>query len=490
VPWVKGIGYVKTGYDRRRKGFNADGTVACKGCFDKDREVDRLKEELRILKARFRYQDKKGQAQASKSADALPFGENTPSSKIPHKRNSSPENRAKKGGAELGHVGHGRARATAESADEVVELKRPDHCGSCDLKLLDRDTRERTIVETVGMKAKEILYRCKRGICPGCLKIYSRKPKALPRALYGNGLLAQTATLHYVHGVTYGKLEQMLGPKVKASGLMEAFHRLGDLCSQALPSLIEQYRQSPVMHADETGWRSDGHSGYAWIFCTEKITLLQIRNTRSGAVAREILGEDRLPGVLVVDRYGGYDRSNCKVQYCFAHLLRKVEALEAEFPDQKEVGMFANRFAPLLSEAMRLRNQPITDKKYYARAAEIRDEIKKFVYAPFEHLGVREIQELFDRAHTRLYHWVKDRAVPAENNRAERELRPTVIARKVSFGSQSDRGCRTRSSIMSVLLTAKKRHPDKPPEVWLKEVLDQVAARPKSGAELLLRALE
>ena len=41
-----------------------------------------------------------------------------------------------------------------------------------------------------------------------------------------------------------------------------------------------------------------------------------------------------------------------------------------------------------------------------------------------------------EKAH-RLYHWADDPAVPAENNLAERDLRPLVIARKISFGSQS-----------------------------------------------------
>jgi transposase len=465
-----------------RKGFDRNCEVSCKSCFEKDRQIERLKEELRIIKGRQGYHARKAEG----IRPELPFGENTPSSKIPNKRNSTEESQAKKGGAKFGHPGHGRAASDASTADDVVDLSKPGSCPSCHIELLDRDTRERTIVETVGMKAKEILYRCKRGICPGCLKIYS---PALPRALYGNGVLAHAATLHYMHGMTYGKIEQMLGPNVKSSGLMEAFHRLGALCQQAIPSLIEQYRLAPVRHADETGWRSDGHSGYAWIFCTERLTLLQFRNTRAGAVAREILGEERLPGVLIVDRYGGYDRSNCKMQYCFAHLLRKVEMLESEFSDEKEVQAFASLFAPLLSEGMRLRAQSITDEQYYVRAAEIEAEIRKLVRSRFDHLGIQEIQEIFDRAHTRLYHWVKDRAVPAENNRAERELRPTVIARKVSFGSQSPRGCKTRSAIMSVLLTAKKRFPDKPPEVWLKEVLDRIAAHPKNGAEPLIQAL-
>jgi hypothetical protein len=47
--------------------------------------------------------------------------------------------------------------------------------------------------------------------------------------------------------------------------------------------------------------------------------------------------------------------------------------------------------------------------------------------------------------------------VLADNNLAERELRPLVIARKISFGSQSDAGVRTREILMTVLHTLKKR---------------------------------
>jgi hypothetical protein len=60
----------------------------------------------------------------------------------------------------------------------------------------------------------------------------------------------------------------------------------------------------------------------------------------------------------------------------------------------------------------------------------------------------------------RLYHWFKKAAIPADNNRAERELRPLVIARKISFGSQSQQGARTREILMSVLLTLSQRTND------------------------------
>jgi len=74
--------------------------------------------------------------------------------------------------------------------------------------------------------------------------------------------------------------------------------------------------------------------------------------------------------------------------------------------------------------------------------------------------------------------------VPADNNRAERELRPTVIARKVSFGSQSDAGAKTREVLMSVVHTLAKRVSD--PEAHFKSVLDQLAADPTQNPVELL----
>jgi transposase len=50
--------------------------------------------------------------------------------------------------------------------------------------------------------------------------------------------------------------------------------------------------------------------------------------------------------------------------------------------------------------------------------------------------------------------------VPADNNLAEREPRPLVIASKIGFGSRSDSGARTREILMTALHTLKKRTTD------------------------------
>jgi hypothetical protein len=59
-----------------------------------------------------------------------------------------------------------------------------------------------------------------------------------------------------------------------------------------------------------------------------------------------------------------------------------------------------------------------------------------------------------------------------------------VIARKVSFGSQSDAGAKTREILMSVVHTLAKRIAG--PEARFKAVLDQLAAGPTQDPAALL----
>lgn len=84
----------------------------------------------------------------------------------------------------------------------------------------------------------------------------------------------------------------------------------------------------------------------------------------------------------------------------------------------------------------------------YRQAKKLKKRIMAVCRSPARHLGIRAIQDIFTGHENRLFHWVEDRRVPADNNQAERDLRPTVIARKVSFGSSSDAGAETHSILM------------------------------------------
>lgn len=465
---------------RPRKNFDENGGVICKGCFEHKVEADRLKEEIKALKIRIYQYEKTTKKDVSNA--------HTPSSKINYKENSKEDVILKKGGAVLGHKGHGRKKADIRASDRVIDIEYPKSCEECNCKLNSKDVRERTVIESVPLIAQKIVYRCKRGICPKCFQIYPTQPPALAKSLYGNSLISQAAVMHYVHGITMGKVLNILGANVGLGGLVDCFHRLGKIAEKAKPNLIEEYRNSLVKHADETGWRTDGRSGYAWIFCNPQVSIFEFRNTRGSRIPYEIMGYNKLPGVLVVDRYGGYNGMHVEKQYCYAHLLREVEKLEEEFREDKRVVDFSIRLGRALSSSMKLRGLDISEEEYLKEAEKIKEQIESLIYSRQTHLGIIRIQEIFIDKRDRLYHWVKSRDVPADNNLAERELRPTVIARKVSFGSQSDAGAKTRSSIMTLLYTVKKRLKDKSLEEWLKNALDQIAADPDLNIFTLIPA--
>ncbi len=438
----------------------------CPECLKKQRQIDALKEENQRLKQKLRYRERKDKEGF--------FGSSTPSSKIPLKPNRPEKEGHKPKGARPGHFGRGRPGPDLVQGKQfsAVVASLGDLCPQCGSPFVDKGYTERLVMESRPLRAEPLIYWLPKRYCPKCRRTFQPSaPGVLPKNLYGNQLMANAAVMHYLHGIPLGRVCEQL--QVNAGSLIECFHRMAHLFGSILPKLIEAYRQSPVKHADETGWRTDGNNGYVWLFATETISLFLFRQTRSGKVPQAALGNHPLPGLLVVDRYAGYNHAPCPLQYCYAHLLREVQDLEKEFPDSEEVKTFVNVMAPLLATAMSLRHQPISEAEFYQKAAETKAQILVAVEAPALHLGIRHIQDLFrDNAH-RLYHWAQSRQIPAENNLAERDLRPTVIARKVSFGSASDAGAHTRGTLMSILYSLKKQNVDATKR--LKEVLDHFA---------------
>jgi transposase len=448
----------------------------CSNCLKKDIKIHDLTQEIECLKKIIQSQKRKQKEGA--------FGSSTPSSKIPLKENSKDENPRKNGGAIKGHKGHGRKKTNQETAEKIEYLyNEQELCPECKSILEKKGYQDRSVIDTENQKPKNILYKCEKKRCRKCKKTYQAKPKVFNNGLYGNNLIAQVCVMHYYHGIPMGRIEALLG--ISGGNLFMIYHKIAKILQGFEINLLEDYRKSLVKHADETSWRTDGKSGYAWIFCSNDTTIFQIKNTRSSSVPRAVFGDKKLDGVLVVDRYNGYNKLNCRIQYCYAHLLRAVEDLGVEF-DSEEVQNYVSNMKYYLSQSMNLRNLKISDEEYYRKAEEIQNEIIKLNESYFDHFGIQNIQDIFNKNKDRLYHWVKDRNIPPDNNRAERELRPTVIARKVSFGSSSEQGANTRSIIMSFLHTASKRIKDKPLELWFKETLDKIVENPSVNCHDLL----
>lgn len=436
----------------------------CTSCFAKQLRIDELEEELIRVKGQLTRQDRL-------LKDGY-FGSSTPSSKIPIKSNTKTKEH-KKRGAKLGHAGSSRKSYTESEIEKRFEIICAHAmCPECGNTLEDKGFVTRSILESPPKKAEKISYKIQKKYCAKCHKSYkAHLPGVLEKSLYGNQLITNMAEMHYLHSIPVGRIAELTG--VGDGAIFAIFKRLAAIFASAPDYLISEYRQSEVKHADETSWRTNGKNGYTWLFATDRLSLFFFGKNRSAKTPQYVFGKEKMPGVLVVDRYAAYNKAPCSIQYCYSHLIRDIEDLQKRHPNNAEIEMFVAVLVPLMVTAIKLRKQPISDKVFKKRAEKIESEIRKTIDAPAKHLGIRRIQELFIEKEKRLYHWVKNRKVPAENNLAERDIRPTVIARKVSFGSATEEGAKTRSILTSVFQTLKKRYRE--PTLKLKMALDSLA---------------
>lgn len=452
-------------------------TNRCVDCQRTKAELERIKEENIRLNAELRRLK-------TQRANSVPIGAHTPPSQIPFKEKKRKDKEKKeikdtKGGGKAGHKGFGRESIKTEEATKVIKVPAPEFCSACNQETIANGTRKRSIIDVPDNKVEKIIYECDRSRCKKCGVSFSGKLPALPKCLYGNRLLAKVAVMYYLYGIPLGRIKEIYGKHFKTAAIINALHKLAEIFKPIIPTLIQQFKDSLVRFSDETSWNTDGEKGWIWLFSTDKITLLCCENTRSASIVEKIFGTDELIGFLVVDRYAGYNKVKCFIQFCYAHLLRDVKKLLTEFPDSSEVLSFVNSFVDLLAQAMRLQKSPISDEQYFQQAKDIKLKITTLVNTPHKHLGIKSIQNIFTENACSLYHWVENRNVPAHNNFSEQQIRRSVISRKVSFGSQSKKGADTRSILYSILDTVKKRLlPEIDIESWLTDFLNAFSNAP------------
>ena len=68
--------------------------------------------------------------------------------------------------------------------------------------------------------------------------------------------------------------------RLSVGAIVSAIHQAQR--AQPAVALLDRIRASPVVHADETGWREDGANGYVWTFSTPSRTLLPAAGSGQG----------------------------------------------------------------------------------------------------------------------------------------------------------------------------------------------------------------
>lgn len=233
--------------------------------------------------------------------------------------------------------------------------------------------------------------------------------------------------------------------------LLHRVAQKGQPVHQQLQTLL---RASPTVHGDETGWRENGINGYIWSFNTPAIRYFCYRKSRGSQVVREVLGKE-FEGVLVSDFYGSYNVYDGFHQRCWAHLLRDLKDLVKWFPGVPELNSLSAKIIALFAEGKRHQAGGLNLGQRHQRRRQLEEKILNLVTPylsqkrhPFHTLATR-----IDRFLDELFIFVLDKNIPATNNSAERALRHSVIARKISGGTRSAQGSETKEILSSLFGT-------------------------------------
>ena len=218
--------------------------------------------------------------------------------------------------------------------------------------------------------------------------------------------------------------------------------------------------EQAVAHLDETSWRQGGKRAWLWVAVTSWVTVFVVRMSRGGHVARELLGET-CSGILVTDRSSGYNWYPVRWrQLCWAHLLRDFEAMRGRGGRSEERG------DALLAQAHqmfawwhRVREGTLKRSSFRSYMSPLRQEVERLLEAG-SRCGVPKTagtcRDILKRREA-LWTFVQVEGVEPTNNAAERSIRPGVLWRKGSFGTQSAAGSRFVESMLTVVATLKQQ---------------------------------
>jgi transposase len=308
------------------------------------------------------------------------------------------------------------------------------------------------------------------GRCAQCGEVHSTHPLQTSRAqgAAGNHLGPRAAALavllnkHY--GLTQRKtckiFKQGFGLSLTSGGLSQLLDRAAKKHEDDYEQLVQEIRRSPAVYADETSWYV-GRPGYwLWVFTTPQATLYHVASSRGHPVARQVLGEE-FKNVLISDCAPIYDAFKCPQHKCIAH-HQKVIQRQRELPSTHDP-TYLNECAQFFEEVVRLahaRNE-LSPEEFAARRKIIDAEVERLLAQPVVQPGDRKVRNRIKRCHesASLLGCLTYQVDPT-NNRAERALRPAVIARKVSTGNKTERGARTWEILASLAATAQQRGED------------------------------
>ena len=361
-----------------------------------------------------------------------------------------------------GHRGNSRRRP--EEISEFIDSY-PEKCDQCGGQVNGYpNTFDEHVVEDIEIKKKVTCYRLHYGYCRQCKKLVY--PRAKESILAGDRIGVQARAvggyLRYL-GLPYRRVAKIFKDVFDLNLTHPSFLAFNTEQAQNGASLYQairqSIRQSPYVNADETGWRVGGQNHWLWVFTNKDVALYQIDKSRGSKVVDNILGKE-YHGVLTSDFYSAYNKLQARSkQRCLGHLLAEIKKVQEKnkFAPDGTDGIFCQELKTVLKQTIDVWNEYHEGTKVFEDLVKEKEQtilrIVELLLLPIKHKDTWRIRKRIIKFNQELFTFLDNPLVEPTNNRAERQLRPYVIMRKITFGNRSALGASNQAVMMSIIQT-------------------------------------
>ncbi len=377
-------------------------------------------------------------------------------------RPQQPQSSRKRGG----QPGHGGARRTRLEPDTVID-HRPSHCRGCAKPLTgtDADAKWFQILELPEIRPHVTEHRAHALRCECCGVVTAQ---SLPDGVLLHGFGPRlSGVIAYLTGrcrlskrQVVELCDDVLGVPISTGAVCAVEKDVSAALAAPVEEVRAVVREQPVVGADETGWREGKQKAWLWTAVTSVAIVFQIARSRGSAVAKSLLGA-QFAGILGTDRWSAYNWvAAAQRQLCWSHLTRDIRGMI----DRGGVGGALAQLIELQREKVfdwwaRVRDGQLTRRRFRHLMRPVRTEVERLL----EEASLRAepktagmCAEIF-KLREALWTFVDQAGIDPTNNAAERAIRPAVLWRKGSFGTDSEVGSRFAERILTTVATVRLR---------------------------------
>ena len=415
-----------------------------------------------VVRLRARVQELEARLGQNSSNSSRPPSANPPETPP---RPPAPATGRKRGG-QPGHPAHQRALLPPEQVDQSV-AHWPAHCRQCAAPLAAEAVGEpvrHQVTELPPVRAVVTEHQLQHVRCAACgTTTCAVLPAEVPAGAFGPRLQATVAVLAGRYRLSRREVADVCTEVLGAPLAVGSVDGLCQATAQALAApvaaLQAAVQEAATAHADETGWREAGQRCWLWVVVTAVATVFVLAPSRGRGVIQGLLGPT-FTGYLISDRWAAYTWIDpTRRQVCWAHLKRDFQKLVDYGGPGRAIGCDALRLlAGLFGAWADLRADPSQRPRFMRRARQYQWRLRR-VLETGQQCGCEKTANFCTallKLWPALWTFVTVPGIEPTNNAAEQAIRPAVLWRKGSFGTQSAAGNRFVERLLSVAATCKQ----------------------------------